>query len=1158
MSQAVKQQMGERLSEDLLSETTEDIMTSASNVAERGLQQFYTPSKFAEFIAEIMLRDGREFSVCDLTAGDGALLLPFNRAGVQCHGVEIDAVKCDKSLGVVRGDLCRVAPYLEELNVKFSKFVLNPPFGLRWSYEGREWNSAELTLRLANDLSQGYGEGVMIMHEANWSGVRAAEEELPGVHFYAAFKVAGLFAPASSVRCVVAFWRGSWADVERSGGDLTGEESPAFDWSKFDEWEAEAFEFITERRGRYFAQSAPNSDEWTSQRMRAAASAARAEVESKVQRFNFEVHGSSVRVHVPDITALRLIKARGESYLLKVRKFSGLPFRYFAMNTEAANFIREAVESGLLTAEPGRLEFARPELHEGGYWFPGLLERVERAVRESAKYISPFYQLKELQRLGYLWDLKQIRCKESDAEAGYVAGEFYPIKSRTVDWVRTEYIMKPRRQGDEVFEESVEVKVEGKSLRITIGGREFTESADDKRYIVQVFDVPEPGDITQHFASDYRRYYAELSKLETPRFKFREFQKDDLARLCCRPGAVLAWEQGLGKMIGGLAYAIVRGGRRVLIVAPGDLIPQWVAEARDKFGVSLHRIETVEQARLLSKRKRSALPEFYIVHYEALSRKGTLPVKEWKRAPGREGENRDEVRWLVALEKTVDSLGRPVSKVKYHSSKSHCPHCRHKFAYNGSYCDPKKTMRHEGETIRGCGYVHYARRIHSMAHYLKKAFSCVIVDEGTKIKGESLMGQAVRSLRPRSRLVLTGTPVKNFLHDSFYLLLWANGMRPSEAFPYGYSDKMKFLEDYCTIEREMPSRRTKGRMGDKKVRPEISNVNMLWRCLAPSILRRRKSETGEDLVKKRLVPVRVPWSVNQQAVYAWWLHNFGEWFAGRDDLEKKLSPQLAQALAGCLGLLWKLRQVASVPAMFELERHNGRRSPSNATPKLITCLELVRDALEAGEPVVVFSSIRAASQLIKAELDRGGVKSRICDGETKQSERSAAVADFKAGRFQVLIAGIEAMNLGHNLENAKRAIVYSLPFDLGSFDQAINRIHRLTSSQDVLIHILLVAGASIDGKMWNLIERKGASAGLAIDGELGFDDVEEVDWNQVAKELREEFESTAAITESQVAAKLEHLWDGLKLIERDGDQVRAAAGLIDEIEIDLGELELLL
>jgi hypothetical protein len=70
----------------------------------------------------------------------------------------------------------------------------------------------------------------------------------------------------------------------------------------------------------------------------------------------------------------------------------------------------------------------------------------------------------------------------------------------------------------------------------------------------------------------------------------RAFQRDDLLRLLFKGYGVLAWDPGLGKTLAGYLFALtaITAGLakpRVVIVAPQDLIPQWLFEARKFFGV---------------------------------------------------------------------------------------------------------------------------------------------------------------------------------------------------------------------------------------------------------------------------------------------------------------------------------------------------------------------------------------------------------------------------------------------------------------------------------------------------------------------------------------------------------------------------------------------
>ena len=53
--------------------------------------------------------------------------------------------------------------------------------------------------------------------------------------------------------------------------------------------------------------------------------------------------------------------------------------------------------------------------------------------------------------------------------------------------------------------------------------------------------------------------------------KFPEFQIYDLASAALLDGAILGWEQGLGKSLAAIALPLIWRCRRVLIVAPDDL-----------------------------------------------------------------------------------------------------------------------------------------------------------------------------------------------------------------------------------------------------------------------------------------------------------------------------------------------------------------------------------------------------------------------------------------------------------------------------------------------------------------------------------------------------------------------------------------------------------
>lgn len=1142
-----------KVTQEMVAESSDDLFTSAKNISCKGLQQYFTPPAFAEWLAETSLGFIRspDPKVLDPTAGSGNLLNPFARSHCDTYGLELDKTVLNPALGVRAGNLQKVAPYLNELELTWDVLALNPPFGLDWTNsDGKIVNSCAETFRIAEGLAANSSVCFMICDERNWRHFTAGE--LGKWQLGAFFRVSGLFAPESDCVCIVSFWGTESYKLNQDLGDLV--------FSRFKSWRSDVADQVNDCFNHIgYLESTANDEAF-----RACVSAANQTGAARETEYNLYLKRGLIKVHLSDFECLKLKdKSRDNKQLNAIRKLGGRSPRYFSLNTIDADLLFSWVKAGDVTIDPA------------------LEHEITRAVSAALKLTAPFYTLKPTQRLGYLDRINEIRCIKSDEKRGFVAGKRYPLSVSIIVKEESAHrgIQRKNRDTGEFEPDVRETQRTSKHLQIQIknhwevpeeevvfpesGVYVFNEVPEDIMYICEYFEVPDPGNIADLRQSEYRKWRAELTKFEkSGRLTLREFQKDDIARFLIRGSGVCGWEQGLGKMLFGLLWARARGLRRVLVIAPQDLIVQWTSEAASKLGVRLHRIKSIAEARALARLPKPGPddpPEFYIVHYEAVSRNGSMyeaPTPERSRLGGTLYRKFPEATDLADYyaNKRTELVAKYGKKKKpedrsgpaLHSDKT-CPSCGSHLSWSGNYCNPKVSWKiDKTHTGRGCGYVHTAKRIHPMSHWLKKTFSGVICDEGTKIQADnSRMSLAVRSLRPKHRLVLSGTPIKNYLPSAFWLLWWANGGRSTATFPYNREEKDKFTSDYCVQERDKPSEATDNKWGVTKTLPELCNVNMLWKLLGPNMLRRRKSETGESLVEKRMLPVFCPMGSQQSLTYTWWVHNFGDWYASRPDKDVD-DAAFATAFAAIFGQHWKLRFVSSVPASPGLAQYDGKVSHSNATPKLLTCLQLIRDSLEAREPIIVFNAMREGSLLIKTHLDRAGIKCRVADGQTKPADRAALMAEFKAGKFQVLLAGIEAVNLGHNLENSRRAIVYSLPWDLAGFEQAINRIHRLTSKRDCLVHILCTVG-SIDAKIWDLIERKGAYAGLALDGALGYDDVKELDWNEFLRDLRDSFEEAAnTIPEAILEDRLAEVFSGLHIVkDRHGHQTGAAAGLLD-------------
>ena len=96
-----------------------------------------------------------------------------------------------------------------------------------------------------------------------------------------------------------------------------------------------------------------------------------------------------------------------------------------------------------------------------------------------------------------------------------------------------------------------------------------------------------------------------------------------------------------------------------------------------------------------------------------------------------------------------------------------------------------------------------------------------------------------------------------------------------------------------------------------KLLPEINQISLFWKLTSPCILRRKKDNTGEELVKKNIHRIRCEFAKAQNEQYAWWNNNsnFESWFLRTHpdfDREKLFNLKI-------MGQLWKLRFVAACP-----------------------------------------------------------------------------------------------------------------------------------------------------------------------------------------------------------------------------------------------------
>jgi len=335
-----------------------------------------------------------------------------------------------------------------------------------------------------------------------------------------------------------------------------------------------------------------------------------------------------------------------------------------------------------------------------------------------------------------------------------------------------------------------------------------------------------------------------------------------------------------------------------------------------------------------------------------------------------------------------------------------------------------------------------------IAHYRDRRFSTITLDEAQHIKNpDSLNAKAAAALKSDARFVLTGTPLENSIRDLWSLL---DFVRP------GYLGTRKdFQEKY-----EKPILDgERGPLWDRLVRR-----------VRPAMLRRRKRDVLDDLPEKIEQVIEVDLSPAQKAAYTQLQ------IAARANVDA-LRENAPSARMQVLTALLRLRQ-----ACCDL-RLLGVESPEPSA-KLDVLVELLREAVDGGHRVLVFSQFTAMLDLIEPALNEAGITWCRLDGSTR--DRASVVEKFQSdASISAFLISLKAGGVGLNLTAADTVIHFDPWWNPAVENQATDRAHRI-GQKNIVTSIKLVARDTVENRVLELQNRKKSLLdGILDGGELG-------------------------------------------------------------------------
>ncbi len=334
---------------------------------------------------------------------------------------------------------------------------------------------------------------------------------------------------------------------------------------------------------------------------------------------------------------------------------------------------------------------------------------------------------------------------------------------------------------------------------------------------------------------------------------------------------------------------------------------------------------------------------------------------------------------------------------------------------------------------------------------VRQDWHLLILDEAQMVKNAgSRAAAALRRLKARHRLCVTGTPLENHLGE-----LWAH-------FDFLLPG---FLGDIRSFTRQW--RRPIETNG------ETLRAQLLAQRVRPFILRRRKQDVAAELPPKTEVIRRVALEGEQRALYE------SVRLAADEQVRRVLARQsFAGSQIAILDALLKLRQVCCDPRLLK----GAATPPSMERAKMSVLREMLTELVAEGRRVLVFSQFTEMLSLIERELVELAMPHLLLTGQTPPAERGTVVQRFQAKEVPVLLVSLKAGGVGLNLTAADTVIHVDPWWNPAVERQATDRAHRIGQDQPVFVYKLVVDG-SIEERMLALQARKAALA----DGVLGHD-----------------------------------------------------------------------
>lgn len=325
----------------------------------------------------------------------------------------------------------------------------------------------------------------------------------------------------------------------------------------------------------------------------------------------------------------------------------------------------------------------------------------------------------------------------------------------------------------------------------------------------------------------------------------------------------------------------------------------------------------------------------------------------------------------------------------------------------------------------------------------KLQWNIVCLDEAHTIKNRGTkMSSAAMKLKAESRVILTGTPIQNYLSELWNLFQFLN--------PGLLGTFDSFMNKYILpIERD----------GEEERRAQLK------RMISPFMLRRTKAEVIEELPEKTEITRDIQLTDAEITAYETLREATEQALQSEDKVDVNILAQIT-----------KLRQAACSIGLIEKGWKLG-------STKVAAAVDLVEEIVKSRNSVLVFSQFTSFLGLAKSAIEERIGKDKLfyLDGSTTIRKREKMVADFQHGLVSVFLISLKAGGLGLNLTNANYVIHLDPWWNPAIEQQATDRAYRIGQNKNVTVYHL-ISRHTIEEKILRLHKTKRDLADSLLSG----------------------------------------------------------------------------